>query len=82
MQDPVEAAAEVHRIQDAGLVGTFVRPNAYNGVPFHHPDYTPVWEALEETGLPFGMHIAGLADMPGASRVAWAPSWRRARTTR
>ena len=69
MQDPAGAAEEAHRIKDLGLVGTFVRPNAYNGIPFHHPHYKPVWEALEETGLPFGMHIAGLADMPGASRA-------------
>ena len=50
------------------LVAGFARPNAYNDRPFHHPSYTPVWEALEETGLPLGLHIAGLADMPGASR--------------
>src|SRR5215468_3237079 len=38
------------------------------GAPFHHRTYEPVWNALEETGLPLGLHIAGLADMPGASR--------------
>ena len=69
LQDPVEAAREAHRIRDMGLVGTFVRPNAYNDKPFHHWDYTPVWEALEETQLPLGLHIAGLADMPGASQA-------------
>jgi predicted TIM-barrel fold metal-dependent hydrolase len=68
MQNPAAAAQEARRIRDLGLVGTFVRPNAYNGVPFHHPSYTPVWEALEETGLPLGMHITGLSDMPGAAR--------------
>lgn len=67
MQDPKAAADEARRLPELGLVGTFVRPNAYNGVPFHHWDYKPVWEALEETGLPLGLHIAGLADMPGAS---------------
>jgi predicted TIM-barrel fold metal-dependent hydrolase len=69
MQDPAGAAEEAHRIRDLGLVGTFVRPNAYLGIPFHDPHYEPVWEAMEETGLPFGMHIAGLLDMPGASRA-------------
>jgi uncharacterized protein len=68
MQDPDEAANEAHRIRDLGLIGTFVRPNAYLDRPFHHRVYTPVWEALEETQLPLGLHIAGMPDMPGASR--------------
>jgi predicted TIM-barrel fold metal-dependent hydrolase len=68
MQDPKAAAAEAHRIRDLGLVGGFARPNAYNDRHFHHKVYTPVWEALEETGLPLALHPAGLADMPGASR--------------
>jgi uncharacterized protein len=68
MQDPAAAAAEAHRIRDLGLVGGFARPNAYNDRHFHHKSYTPVWEALEETGLPLALHPAGLADMPGASR--------------
>jgi uncharacterized protein len=69
LQDPKEAAKEAHRVRELGLVGTFVRPNAYNDKPFHHYDYEPVWEALEATGLPLGLHIAGLADMPGASQA-------------
>ncbi|HZP27892.1 MAG TPA: amidohydrolase family protein, partial [Acidimicrobiia bacterium] len=68
MQDPDAAAAEAHRIRELGLVGGFARPNAYHDRPFHHRAYTPVWEALEETGLPLALHPAGLADMPGASR--------------
>jgi predicted TIM-barrel fold metal-dependent hydrolase len=69
MQDPSEAAREAHRIRERGLVAAFCRPNAYNERPFHHKAYTPVWEALEESGLTLGLHIAGLADMPGASRL-------------
>ena len=68
LQDPAAAAVEAHRVKELGLVGTFVRPNAYNGVPFHDATYAPVWEALEETGLALGLHITGLADMPGAAR--------------
>jgi uncharacterized protein len=69
MQDPPAAAEEAHRIRDLGLVGGFARPNAYLDRPFHHPVYTPVWEALEETGLPLALHPAGLPDMPGAARA-------------
>jgi predicted TIM-barrel fold metal-dependent hydrolase len=69
MQDPPAAAEEARRLRDLGLVGGFARPNAYLDRPFHHPAYTPVWEALEETGLPLALHPAGLPDMPGASRA-------------
>jgi uncharacterized protein len=69
MQDPAAAAVEARRIQDLGLVGGFARPNAYLDRPFQHPVYTPVWEALEETGLPLALHPAGLPDMPGASKA-------------
>src|SRR6478609_1513640 len=68
MQDPDEAGREAYRIRDRGLVAGFARPNAYNNRPFHDPSYTPVWEALEATGLALGLHITGLADMPGAAR--------------
>lgn len=69
LQEPKAAAEEARRIRDLGLVGTFCRPNAYNDRPFHHKAYTPVWEVLEETQLPLGLHIAGLPDMPGASKL-------------
>ena len=69
MQDPAAAAVEARRIQDLGLVGGFARPNAYLDRPFQHPVYTPVWEALEETGLPLALHPAGLPDMPGAAKA-------------
>jgi predicted TIM-barrel fold metal-dependent hydrolase len=68
LQDPAAAADEARRIAGLGLVGGFARPNAYRGRPFHHPAYTPVWEALEETGLPLALHPAGLPDMPGAAQ--------------
>ena len=82
MQDPEEAAREAHRIRDRGLVAGFCRPNAYNDRPFHHPAYAPVWEALEETGLPLGLHIAGLARHARCIASSCCTSWRRARTTR
>ena len=59
---------EAHRIRDRGLVGG-VRPTERVQRPaVPRSAYTPVWEALEETGLPLGLHITGLADMPGAAR--------------
>jgi predicted TIM-barrel fold metal-dependent hydrolase len=69
LQDPERAADEARRIAGLGLKAGFARPNAYNDRPLHHRKYTPVWEALSETGLPIAFHPAGLADMPGASRA-------------
>ena len=69
LQDPKRAADEARRIARLGLKAGFARPNAYNDRPLHHRAYTPVWEALSETGLPIAFHPAGLADMPGASRA-------------
>ena len=36
----------------SGLTAGFARPNAYNDRHFHHPSYTPVWEALERDRPP------------------------------
>jgi len=72
LQDPVAAAEEARRITDLGLKAGFARPNAYNDRPLHHKSYTPLYDALEETGLPLAFHPAGLADMPGASRALGA----------
>ena len=69
LQDPKRAADEARRIAQLGLKAGFARPNAYNDRPLHHRSYTPVWEALSETGLPIAFHPAGLTDMPGASRA-------------
>ncbi|MGQ0802821.1 MAG: amidohydrolase family protein [Actinomycetota bacterium] len=72
LQDPAAAAHEARRIVDMNLKAGFARPNAYNDRPLHHKSYTPLYEALEETGLPLAFHPAGLADMPGASRALGA----------
>ena len=81
MQDPVEAAREVQRIRELGLVGTFCRPNAYNDRPFHDPVYTPVWEALEESTLPSACTSPDSRTCP-ARRRRCCTSWRPARITR
>jgi uncharacterized protein len=72
LQDPAAAADEACRIAGMGLKAGFARPNAYNDRPLHHKSYAPLYEALEETGLPLAFHPAGLTDMPGASRALGA----------
>jgi uncharacterized protein len=66
--DPAAAAAEVHRIAPMGLRAGVVRPNPVLGRPLWHPDFDPMYDALEEHGIPLGLHGAGLYDMEGTSK--------------
>ena len=71
LQDPAAAVAEARRAaNELGLRAVFCRPNPLNpdGRPLHDERHEPVWEVLEELGLPLAFHPAGLWDMPGTSR--------------
>jgi predicted TIM-barrel fold metal-dependent hydrolase len=69
LQDPPAAAAEARRaVERLGLRAAFARPNPHNDRALHDPCYAPVWEALEEVGVPIAFHPAGLWDMPGTSQ--------------
>ena len=57
MQDPERAAEEAHRIKDLGLEGTASPARTRTTIGRSTTRiYTPVWEALEETGLPIAFH--------------------------
>ena len=66
--DPLAAAREVHRADALGLVAGVVRPNPVNGVPLWSSQFDPMYEALELTGMPLGLHGAGLYDVDGVSK--------------
>ncbi len=56
MQDPKFAAEEVYRIAAKGCRVGLVRPvDAQGNYPLQ-PKYEPVWRAMEETGMVYGMH--------------------------
>lgn len=56
MQDPVFAAEEVRRVADKGCRVGLIRPiDAMGNYPLQ-PKYEPVWQAMEETGVVYGMH--------------------------
>ncbi len=66
--DPVAAAREVERANGMGLVAGVIRPNPVHGVPLWSPHFDPMYEALAGTGLPLGLHGAGLFDVDGVSK--------------
>ena len=66
--DPAAAAREVERAIGMGLVAGVIRPNPVHGVPLWSPHFDPMYEALAGTGLPLGLHGAGLFDIDGVSK--------------
>ena len=67
MQDVDEAVKEVTRaVRDLGLRGAFVRPNPCNGRHLDSPDFDPLWDALQELGVPVALHPSGTPDLWGA----------------
>jgi predicted TIM-barrel fold metal-dependent hydrolase len=56
MQHPDYAAQEIRRVAALGCRVALVRPmDAMGNYPLQ-PKYEPVWDALEETGMVYGMH--------------------------
>jgi len=68
VQDPAAAAAEVARIAGLGLRAGVIRPNPVLGKPLWDRAFDPLYDALEEHGIPLGLHGAGMFDMEGASK--------------
>lgn len=66
--DPTRAAAEVQRAKGLGLVAGVMRPNPVHGTPLWSPRFDPMYEAFAGTGMPLGLHGAGLFDIDGASK--------------
>jgi predicted TIM-barrel fold metal-dependent hydrolase len=58
LRDLDEAVREVKRVAKLGAKGAFMRAAPITQVPWWDPVYDPFWAALEETGLPIGMHVA------------------------
>jgi uncharacterized protein len=68
LHDPKAAAKEVERARGIGLVAGVVRPNPVLGQPLWSAHYDPMYEALAGTGMPLGLHGAGLYDIEGVSK--------------
>jgi uncharacterized protein len=56
MQNPKYAADELYRVADKGCRVGLIRPiDAMGNYPIQ-PKYEPLWKAMEETGVVYGMH--------------------------
>ena len=55
--DVPTAVAEARRaVTTLGMRAVFLRPNIYNGRPWHDPAYDPLWAACQELDAPVGFH--------------------------
>ena len=62
--DPVLAAREARRaVRELGAVAVIGNPNPINGRHVHDPELEPLWEAVEELGVPVGFHPTGQASL-------------------
>ncbi len=60
-----DAIAEARRCAtELGFKSVFVRSNIVNGKAWHDPYYEPLWDVLEELGLPLGFHEASGSSAP------------------
>ncbi|MET0622396.1 MAG: amidohydrolase family protein [Pyrinomonadaceae bacterium] len=71
LSDVERAVAEVRRCHALGCKGFFMRVLPYRGLPWGDPSNEPVWEALEQTGMPLLIHSAPLGSL------AVDPAWEK-----
>jgi predicted TIM-barrel fold metal-dependent hydrolase len=53
--DPKEAAREMERTLDMGSVGVMVLGD-YSTKSLDHPDFAPIWDTANQTGMPINVH--------------------------
>src|SRR5262249_14877168 len=62
--DPARAAREARRaVRELGAVAVIGTPNPINGRHVHAPEFEPLWNALEELGVPIGFHPTGQSSL-------------------
>jgi len=62
--DPKLAAREARRaVRERGAVAVIGNPNPINGRHVHDPGLEPLWDAIEELGVPIGFHPTGQASL-------------------
>jgi uncharacterized protein len=62
--DPALAAAEARRaVRELGAVAIVGNPNPINGRHIHDPDFEPLWDTVEDLGVPVGFHPTGISSL-------------------
>jgi uncharacterized protein len=62
--DVPSAVAEARRaVRELGAVAVIGNPNPINGRHIHDPEFEPLWEAIEELGVPIGFHPTGQSSL-------------------
>ena len=94
--DPARAVVEARRaVRELGAVAVVGNPNPIAGRHIHDPQFEPLWDAIEELGVPVGFHPTGQSslrddiarrylDQPNGRVIGVAgrnPTTRRATTT-
>src|SRR5437773_801802 len=55
--DVASAVTEARRaVSELGMKAIFLRPNIYNGRPWHDAYYDPLWATCQELNVPVGFH--------------------------
>src|SRR5262249_30584357 len=62
--DVPSAIAEAGRaVRELGAVAVIGNPNPINGRHIHDAEFEPLWEAMEELGVPVGFHPTGQSSL-------------------
>jgi predicted TIM-barrel fold metal-dependent hydrolase len=62
--DVDSAVTEARRaVRELGAVAVIGNPNPINGRHIHDPEFEPLWEAIEELGVPVGFHPTGQSSL-------------------
>ena len=72
-QDPKQMLNETRRaVSELGAVSIFL-PTAIPDKMWHHPDYSPVWEAVQELEAPLAVHGESSSSGSPAANARYAP---------
>lgn len=62
--DVPAAVAEARRaVRELGAIAVIGNPNPIHGRHVHDPEFEPLWDALEELGVPVGFHPTGQSSL-------------------
>jgi uncharacterized protein len=62
--DPALAAMEARRaVRELGAIAVIGNPNPIRGRHIHDPEFEPLWDTIEDLGVPVGFHPTGQASL-------------------